>query len=94
MNYYSIKIYKFNFGGWGIMEILVQGKLLDVLSKEYEFEGQKGISYQLVVYQNGSMEKIKVSKDTSEHFKAKVGQDVNLKCKIFINGKYSLSLNK
>lgn len=76
------------------MEILVQGKLLDVLNKEYEFEGQKGISYQLIVYSTGSLEKIKVTRETAEMFKPKVGQDVNLKCKIFINGKYSLSLNK
>lgn len=76
------------------MEILVQGKLLDVLSKEYEFEGQKGISYQLVIYQNGSMEKIKVTRETGDGFKNKVGQDISLKCKIFINGKYSLSYGK
>lgn len=76
------------------MEVVVKGKLLDVLEKEYEFEGKQGISCRAVIYDNGKLEQIKVPRETVKHYRNMIGQDVDLKCSLFINGKYSLTLGK
>ena len=32
------------------MKVIIKGILLDTIEKDYEFEGKKGVSYQLVIY--------------------------------------------
>ena len=42
------------------MKVNIKGVLLDSIEKEYEFEGKKGTSYQLVIYQEGKLQHVKV----------------------------------
>lgn len=73
------------------MKILVKGQLLDLIEKEYEFEGKNGVSYQLVIYSNGELLKVKVNNEIFDLYKYSLGQEIEILCDIFIKGSYSLS---
>lgn len=73
------------------MLLKIKGTLLDLIEKEYEFEGKKGISYQLVIYSEGVLQKVKVNHETFNEYKYYLNQEVELECNVFIKGSYSLS---
>lgn len=73
------------------MKILVKGQLLDLIEKEYEFEGKNGVSYQLVIYSNGELLKVKVTNEVFNEYKYLLGQEIEILCDIFVKGSYSLS---
>lgn len=74
------------------MKVFLSGNVLDVVSKEYEFEGRKGISNKVVIYSEGSLYHVKIKAGEINYYKELIGQAVELECNIFINGKCSLSV--
>lgn len=73
------------------MLVMVKGKLLEVIGTEYEVDGKSGISYKLVVYSDGKIEKVKVKYEYVPMFTDMVGQDIEVVTKLYIKGQYSLT---
>ena len=73
------------------MKVNIKGVLLDSIEKEYEFEGKKGISYQLILYQFGKLQNIKVNKEVYDKYRYCINEELELECDIFIKGSYNLS---
>lgn len=73
------------------MEVTLIGKLIDVDFEAWEFEGKTGVRFFGVVKdENKKLVQFKIDEKEFEDYKDLIGQNVNLSCKIFINGKYSL----
>lgn len=73
------------------MIVNVKGVLLDTVAKNYEFNGKKGITYQLVIYSDGVLQKVKVDEKTYLDYKELINQELEFECNLFVNGSYSLS---
>ena len=73
------------------MKVIIKGILLDTIEKDYEFEGKKGVSYQLVIYQEGKLQNVKVPFDLYNLYKDELNKNIELVCDIFCKGSYSLS---
>ena len=73
------------------MIVNLKGILLDAIKKEYDFNGKNGISYQLLIYCEGVLQKVKVSQETYIEYKNYINQDIELNCNLFVNGSYSLT---
>lgn len=73
------------------MITIIKGILVDALEKEYEFEGKKGISYQLVIYSEGNLNKVKVPQEIYKEYVYELNKEIELECNIFIKGSYSLT---
>lgn len=76
------------------MNVILEGKLIDVISKEYDFEGQKGISHKLVIYKDGKTFNVTISAKRLREFTDLIGQEVEVKCNIYIKGSYNLKINE
>lgn len=78
---------------WGYnMKVFLEGNVLEVEVKEYEFQGKKGISNKVVVYSEGKLYKIKIKSSDIDIYKNLVGEVIRLECNLFVDGKSSLSV--
>ena len=64
------------------MKVIIKGILLDTIEKDYEFEGKKGVSYQLVIYQEGKLQNVKVPFDLYNLYKDELNKNIELVCDI------------
>lgn len=74
------------------MEVILNGQLIDVESKNYEYEGKKGISVKLCIYSDGNLYKVSVNDEQAVYYKELIGQVVSVTCKLFCKGQFNLKL--
>lgn len=74
------------------MKVSVTGQVMDVVSKEYEFNEKKGTSHKVVVYEEGKVYNIVIKEGDINQFVELIGSNVNLECDIFVKGTYNLKL--
>lgn len=65
------------------MQAIIQGQLMKVKKKDYEFEGKKGTSYKLDVYDGDRIESVSVSADVYSEYKDMVSESITLICSVF-----------
>lgn len=75
------------------MEVIVNGQVMEVVSKEYDFDGSKGISHKVMIYSDSKLYQVVIPVEQKEYFNSLIGENVTLSCKIFIKGTYNLRLN-
>ena len=71
------------------MVIKVCGTLMEIEVTPYTFEGKQGIARKLVIYNKGSVCKIKVDELGVEKYRNLVGKTVEIKADLFIKGYYN-----
>ena len=76
------------------MKVIINGNLLDVITKEYEIDGKKGITHKLDVYCDGQLYKIAIPLEMVDSFKGLIGQAIELHCKIFVKRPYHLQIKE
>lgn len=65
------------------MKVVVEGQLMKAKKKDYEFEGKKGTSYKLDIYDGDRLETVSVSAEVYAEHKNMIGDEVSLECSIF-----------
>lgn len=74
------------------MEVLIKGVLMEVHSSEYDYEGKKGISRKLYIYDGGIVYKVSVDEVSANYYRDFVGSPVEVRCSLFCKGQYNLKL--
>lgn len=74
------------------MKVSVNGQVMEVVSKDYEFNGKSGTSHKVVVYEEGKLYNVVIKEDDINQFVELIGTNVNLECDIFVKGTYNLKL--
>lgn len=76
------------------MKLMLSGKILNVFVKDYDFQGVKGTTYKLALYneEENHLYTVTIKKEQFEQFQELVGQAVDLECNLYIKGSYSLRL--
>lgn len=80
------------------MTVYMQGQVLDVVSKPYTIDDERGsrsgVSHQLMLYTDGDLCKISLSDElAAQNWRKRVGEVVTLRCKLFSSGKLRLVLD-
>lgn len=74
------------------MKVYLTGKVMDVISKDYEFNGKSGTSHKVVIYEDGALNNVVIQENQKDEFIGLIGTDVELQCTIFVKGSYNLKL--
>lgn len=76
------------------MKVILSGKILNVFVKDYDFQGVKGTTYKLVLYneKENHLYNVTIKKEQFEQFQELIGQAVDLECNLYIKGSYNLRL--
>ena len=73
------------------MQVTVTGKLIDIDKENWEFEGKKGTRYWITIKdQDKKLVQVKVDENSFPSYQEYLGQDIEIKCNIYIKGTYSL----
>jgi len=74
------------------MKVILSGKIINVFAKSYEFQGVKGITHKLALYneEENHLYNVTIKKEQFEQFKELIGQAVDLECNLYIKGSYNL----
>lgn len=78
------------------MKVLLSGKIINVFARNYEFQGVKGITHKLALYneEENHLYNVTIKKEQFEQFKELIGQAVDLECNLYIKGSYNLRIAK
>lgn len=74
------------------MEVTLRGKLNGVVSRPWDYQGKQGVSYALHIYSNGALYQVKVNQEQAMYYETLINEDIEVTSKLFVNGKYSLTL--
>lgn len=74
------------------MEVVLKGKVMEVFSKEYDFNGVKGVTHKVAIYKDGKIYNVTIDQKEISQFEELKNQDVEINCKIFIKGSYNLRM--
>ena len=74
------------------MTVYIQGQVLDVVSKPYSIEDERGtrsgVAHQLMIYTDGDLSKISLPNDqAADAWRQRLGEVVTIRCKLFAAGK-------
>ena len=74
------------------MKVILSGKIINVFAKNYEFQGIKGTTHKLALYneEKNHLYNVTIKKEQFEHFQELIGQAVDLECNLYIKGSYNL----
>ena len=74
------------------MEVVINGLLLDVSKNEWEYEGQKGVTFKLHVYSDGTLYKVTVPAEDVAFYEGQINQTIEITCSLYIKGTYNLKV--
>lgn len=80
------------------MTVYIQGQVLDVVSKPYSIDDERGtrsgVSHQLMLYTDGDLCRVSLADElAADNWRKRVGELVKLRCKLFSSGKLRLVLD-
>lgn len=75
------------------MKVLIKGKVMEVISKEYDYNGVKGISNKICIYSDLRIYQIVIPQEQVSYFNELVGDEIEILCNIYVKGTYNLRLS-
>lgn len=74
------------------MEVILKGKVMEVISKEYDFNGTKGISHKVCIYSDANVYQVVIPENQVSIFNDIIGDYAELRCHIYVKGSYNLRI--
>lgn len=74
------------------MKVLIKGKVMEVVSKEYDYNGIKGVSNKLCIYSDSRIYQVVIPQEQVDYFNTLIGDEIEILCNIFVKGTYNLRL--
>lgn len=74
-----------------MLKVTVAGQLMKAKKKDYDFDGNKGTSFKLDIYDGDAIQSVSVPADVYAEHKDCIGDDIELLCNCFAKS-YNLKL--